>query len=188
MGNITQIQKDMAKQMSDVMWDPNLWICYADIMKYAADVLFSRWDANKTGRKSEDIDLDRPATLLYGYAMEIAIKALVLKRGCLAVSGCEKDSALRTHELVRLLRLAEFNCYPEEEMLLQELTQHIIWAGKYPAAFEKQFGRSLETLEVLVPEPIDKEKSCKLEQLFKRIRVEFTAGGLSTQRESSRTG
>jgi hypothetical protein len=92
MGNITQIQKDMATQMSDVMWDPKLWNCYADTLKYAADVLFSRWDANKTGRKSEDIDLDRPATLLYGYALEIAIKALVLKMGCPAGSGCEKYS------------------------------------------------------------------------------------------------
>ena len=81
-----------------------------------------------------------------------------------------------------LLKLAKFAFHPEEEMLLQALTQHIIWAGKYPAAFETTFGRSQKKLKVLVPEPIDEQTSRKFEQLFRRIRAEFTADGLSMKR------
>ena len=188
MEDLRKNQDDMRKGLLNVMWEPSLWIWYARTMKEAADVLFSRSGANNSGRNvkgSKYSDLVIPATLLYGYAMENVIKALVIKRkpkkgpDYIDYKGHRGWSG---HNLVCLLKSVGFELDGDEKCFLDTLSAYIIWAGKYPAPFKEEHllipdghpDRNSCAAGDTLPEPVDKLKRTKFELLFKRILKECT--------------
>jgi hypothetical protein len=180
MNELEQKQEEMLDIWFEEMWKPEHWLCSASIMKQAADILFACCEAKDSAgnlKKPECINMDKPATLLYGYAMENVIKALVIKRKPLKSSDFKKCSAWHGHKLAPLLTWIEVELDGGERFLLNTLTAHINWAGKYPAAFEKEDflisgpcpDRNSGGDKDSIPETLDKLKRSKLELLFKRI-------------------
>ena len=88
--------------------------------------------------------IDIPATLLYGYAVENALKGFLVSKLQLNQSGGEKLRGWRQHDLAALFDQAKLQIpnkkHTEYRLLLVTLTAHIVWAGKYPSPFKFEDG------------------------------------------------
>jgi hypothetical protein len=122
--------------------DPKEWAFTAQDLRRAAQILF---DAKRDSsypdgepKNPEDEHMDGPATLLYGYAVENAIKGyLIKKHGSLKIASLAGGSDWRSH---RLLRLAEQTGIPLSQdlsLLLGTLEAFVRWAGKYPISLNR---------------------------------------------------
>jgi hypothetical protein len=130
-------------------WAASSWAANARNLWRAADVLFVAFQQsvaeNGEPINCEDTELDNPATLLYGYAIENAIKGLLIKRLKLNESACEKLRGWRQHDLAQLFdqtntQIGNERHKKEFRLLLVTLTAHILWAGKYPSTFQLRHG------------------------------------------------
>jgi hypothetical protein len=130
-------------------WSASSWAANAENLWRAADILFSAYQAS-TAEDGEPInweetELNIPATLLYAYAIENAVKGTLIKK--LKLSPCDYQNlhGWRKHVLVVLFDQAEVQTLDEEQKkeckrLLEILTAQILWAGKYPSTFEPANG------------------------------------------------
>jgi hypothetical protein len=72
--------------------------------------------------------------MLSGFAIENLFKGILVNRG----QSCVSDGKLivkhwgKNHRLVNLANLSELTLLPEDTLLLEILTQYILWAGRYP--------------------------------------------------------
>ncbi|MDQ4076128.1 MAG: hypothetical protein M3220_07760 [Chloroflexota bacterium] len=107
----------------------HLWLDAARELKASADVLYEAAMA----RGELDGRFIATCALTSGYALEVALKAVKIKRHPELVSeeGLEKK-ALKTHNLVRLARDLELDLSEQEQELLKGLTTFVVWAGHYP--------------------------------------------------------
>ncbi len=117
----------------------------AENLYRAADVLFSAYRASTAENGEpinfEDTELNIPATLLYGYAIENAIKGTLIKKLGLNQDDCKKLPEWHKHDLVSLFNKAQVQTPDKKQneefrRLLVILTAQILWAGKYPATFK----------------------------------------------------
>ena len=180
-----------AKQRSDSLlyesfeesWGPEHWAATAVNLRRAAEVLFSAYDGSMAADgepiNPEDMQLDKPATLLYGYAFENAVKGLLIKKLSLG-SSHKFDSIWKGHDLRGLVAQTGTSASGEEGMLLDLLTAHILWAGKYPRAlqFEGKHGFVLpeqydhvspHITEDMPPRTLDVSMRWMLEPLFNHL-------------------
>src|SRR5437867_726837 len=74
----------LLRKWYDQAWSADNWAASAGNLWRAAQVLFlayeSSTDENGEPVRPEDMELNVPATLLFGYATENAIKALLIKK------------------------------------------------------------------------------------------------------------
>lgn len=167
----------MLKDLHGVMCTPGLWLGYARLMKQAADILFSRSKTRTNVHQTPRADLAIPATLLYGYAIENAIKALVIKHNPIT-SGAEfteykNKSGWTNHKPVMLLESIKFGLDDDERNLLRVLSSFVIWAGKYPTSFgEIDLVISNQTTgktSLIAAHALDERGRIEFNQLFERI-------------------
>jgi hypothetical protein len=126
-------------------WCSGNWALCAENLWRAADILFSAYQESTAENGEplhwENTELHIPATLLYAYAMENAIKGLLVRKLKLNRSGCEKVQGWRQHDLAALFdqtkdQIAIEEYRKEYRLLLVTLTAHIVWAGRYPSPFK----------------------------------------------------
>ena len=140
----------LLKRHFEDRWSPSHWAQSAENLHHAAGILFSVYDASRTedGEPSdfEGAEMDRPASLLYSYAMENAIKGYLIKTRNLKAGDFEGTPVPKVGEIFAKKWKAHDIAYlcgeagtitgsGNEELFLNVLTSHVIWAGKYPTAF-----------------------------------------------------
>jgi len=134
--NLTQKQReDWFRDMSQ----PEQWAGTAANLWQAADILFREALTDRDGVPfvPENMHMNVPATLLYGYALENAIKGLLIKTRKLNwhdLLSYTKIKQWKQHDLVSLIMDTGIQVSGEEKQLLKTLTAHIVWAGKYRAS------------------------------------------------------
>lgn len=142
---MTQPQ-DLIRLMFERDHLPEAWISTSKNLRVAASLLFDEYLSSKTEEGEpliiDHLNLDQPATLLYGYAIENAMKGLLIA----SQSNDEirqkmlKSSAWKRHDLISLLNLLPTEIQTDvsrrQQAILGLLTANIIWAGKYPIALE----------------------------------------------------
>ena len=130
-------------------WSASSWASSALNLWRAADILFSAYQAStaEDGEpiNCEDTELNIPATLLYAYAIENALKGTLIKKLKLTPGDCQKMAEWHRHDLVGLFGKAKIQKLDAEQKkeyrrLLAILTAQIQWAGKYPSTFELSNG------------------------------------------------
>jgi len=126
-------------------WSASSWATNAENLWRAADILFSAYQASTADDGEpinyEDTELNIPATLLYAYAIENAIKGTLIKKLKLSPYDCQQLQEWHKHNLAVLFKKAEIETLDEKQKdeygrLLKILMAHILWAGKYPSTFE----------------------------------------------------
>ena len=75
-----------------------------------------------------------PAQLLYAFAMENALKGLIVARNPGIVSPQRISKTLKSHELVKLAKDARFSLAVQEIPVLRALSHIAEWVGRYPVA------------------------------------------------------
>lgn len=75
-----------------------------------------------------------PAQLLYAFALENALKGLILARDPELVGAEELSRRVKTHDLVALAKVAAFTPEVQEVPVLNALSRIAEWAGRYPVA------------------------------------------------------
>jgi hypothetical protein len=75
-----------------------------------------------------------PAQLLYAFAIENALKGLIVASKPHLINDEKLSRALTSHDLIALAREAEFTVHREEEVVLKALSELSVWAGRYPVA------------------------------------------------------
>lgn len=164
---------------------PDSWAMSAQILVRASEVLFSAYLASTTPEgeplEPDDMRLNQPATLLYGYAMENAIKARIIEEKGWSEDNCEGRKELNSHDLENLLAKTSLkpDVTEEQKLLLKTLSQYVLWAGRYPASFDfkgkngfiqaKQYDHASGECENMPPTPLDSVMKSKLDSLLQLL-------------------
>jgi len=75
-----------------------------------------------------------PAQLLYAFAIENALKGLMLAHNPQLTGAKKLSSRVKSHDLVALAKDAEFTVALQEVPVLEALSRIAEWAGRYPVA------------------------------------------------------
>jgi hypothetical protein len=73
-----------------------------------------------------------PAGMLYGFAIENALKGLIIARGLVTVSGVKIDPKIQTHDMVFLATSVGITLDNDERDVLATISMLAEWAGRYP--------------------------------------------------------
>jgi hypothetical protein len=123
---------------------PNFWLSDADNLQAGAKVLWEAHLADLTrlfaadfpqgSRPASDFPntgLHRTSMLLAGLCLENLVKGIRVRQDPTLVREDRFAPSLTRHGLLRLFRDANIAVSQEEESLLERLTAHVVWAGKY---------------------------------------------------------
>lgn len=107
---------------------------YEDAVKAAGERL------ERTGEKRTEIEAEAPnyrsAHLLYAFALENALKGLVVAKDPSLTTRLKLAPVLKSHRLNELAARAGIATSAEEESTLTSLTHIAEWAGRYPVALD----------------------------------------------------
>jgi hypothetical protein len=148
--NITASVRNI-ESFESVVKDPEAWLRQANQMLMTVDILTTGFVGLKEPTRSIN-DLDRKtgsfklSLLALGYCCENAMKALMAHKDLFifnkkngidskSFKNCENGSE-NGHDLVNLAGLTNFELSDDENNLFIQLTEVIIWAGKYQAPID----------------------------------------------------
>jgi hypothetical protein len=146
-------------------------------LRTAADVLFQAWEESwePSGEPihPENEHLDSPATMLYGSAMENAIKGyLIKKHGGFEQARAAIQIAWDRHQISRLAVATGLPLTPEQRLLLHSLEAFIVWAGRYPISMKRhQFTipKQFQSGDHMTPIQIRRDGIEILQPFFKQL-------------------
>jgi hypothetical protein len=181
-----KIKRCLEKVFTNDRDNPEAWGATAGNLRIAADVLFQAcresWQ-NDEPIHPENQPLDSPATMLYGYAMENAIKGyLIKKHGGAEHDGFEKAKAANkeawSHEISKLAEATGLPLTSEQKLLLESLESFIRWAGRYPIPLHQdQFTipKQFHAGDDMTPNQIEPDGIQILEPFYKRLLDDISA-------------
>jgi hypothetical protein len=119
------------------------WGLQARLFKRSGDVLFARFsdDAGRLVREEaiatelDDLQLQIPASFLYGLALENLFKAIIIHQRKPATASdvfALFGKGSLAHNLNHHAKTAAFARSKDELDLLNRLSAHVEWAGRYP--------------------------------------------------------
>ena len=79
-----------------------------------------------------------PAQLLYAYAIENALKGLIVADDAAVLDENSISKKLKSHDLIELSAAAGVTVHVEEQPILAALSDLSVWAGRYPVASRKE--------------------------------------------------
>ena len=161
--------------------DPAGWLTTAERLAEAAEGIVSSQDALKEGYQrayeAAESELEAshdgiveighrepnylPPGMLYGFAIENALKGLIIAKGGASVSEKKIDPKIKTHNLVSLATDAGIALDDNEREVLATISMLAEWAGRYPVPAKlthkyKRFARmGTVTNEVLGPNRLE---------------------------------
>lgn len=124
---------------------PEIWISKADELVYSADIL-AQFEMLKlrTRRDVSGVTIDdfsicvMPQVLmLYGYAIENYLKAILVKKGKIKIVN-DKVVGIG-HDLMKLFLDCDFKFADSFEEIIKKIERHIYWEGRYPGPLKKKF-------------------------------------------------
>ena len=161
---------------------PLQWLSSAQRLRQAGEVLFNAYlrdlkelpcDGPPEGLNN--LDMDGPATLLFGLSLENLVKAIRLRKRLDQQPGGKIKFPGTGHQMKKLMDGVQFRLTPDEADLVQRLEQFVIWSGKYPVpkvesdVFLKQNGKSSE----LPPLAIAPWEKSIFDKLFDKLETTF---------------
>lgn len=156
--------------------DPWAWAATAERLHRAAVLLFRAHLNSRTPEgeplEIEDTELDLPATLLFGYALEAAIKGYLIKRPGEFEKARDTYPAWGSHQLRELAAATGLPLTKEQKLLLPSAQAYVLWAGRYPISKEKgQFTlkKQLWSGKYMPPMPLDTGTVAILEPFFQAL-------------------
>jgi hypothetical protein len=102
-----------------------------------AEILIDSWEKS---------DLERVATMLYGFCLENLFKAIwtLNKFGSPHIEGWAPEAAfpseLKTHDLVNLAKIIDAKLSEQYEISLSLLSEAATWSGRYPCSLKGEEG------------------------------------------------
>lgn len=104
--------------------------------KSAGRIVVDEW-------KLVDMQIHLMAAVLYGYAIEVMSKGIVIKQRRLdpATLSC-MPANLKTHDIAGLLDTAGVQLDYEEQEIIPFLHECVVWMGRYPVPLEDPVARS----------------------------------------------
>lgn len=119
------------------------WGRFADGLRTAAEVL---WTTRSQARdhsgepvEPQNEQLDTPATMLYGFALENLIKGyLIKKHGGFSKARSSHGVAWSRHRIHDLATATGFSLDDNQRLLLKSLEAFIRWAGRYPVPLKRE--------------------------------------------------
>lgn len=124
---------------------PDAWRTTAIGLKRSADIIWEKWFvifsrleggriAKASNREAGDLYLLIPSfLLLYGLALENALKGLIIAQDpSIMESKVKWKIKGGGHDLRELYKESGLSITNDEKELLDDLTQAILWAGRYP--------------------------------------------------------
>ena len=111
---------------------------YDDAVKHAQGIAFS--EGNDTGHAEIKARTPNypPAQVLYAYAIENALKGLIVAKNPHLIDGDRLNKTLHSHDLRSLADTATFQVHVQEEPVLKALSLLSVWAGRYPVALHQR--------------------------------------------------
>jgi hypothetical protein len=163
--------------------DPEEWGATAWNLRAGADVLFQAyresWEPEGEPVHPENAHLDSPATMLYGGAMENAIKGyLIKKHGGFEQARAAKRKAWDRHKICELAVATGLPLTPEQKLLLRSLEAFIVWAGRYPISMKRdQFTipKQFQSGDHITPNQIRHDGVEILEPFYKQLEDDIFA-------------
>jgi hypothetical protein len=121
---------------------PEEWLTTATHLKKAADILFAEcptgWAPDGEPINRDKLFVLAPASMLYGFALENAIKGYLIERsGSYDIAVSANEEAWKGH---RLQALAAGTCLPlteQQNLLLTSVEALICWGGRYPVPLRR---------------------------------------------------
>jgi hypothetical protein len=128
--------QQLVEELSDRK-NPRSWLTYALSHKRAAEILFEHVEAEYPDGEPVNIEdaclgLQNSAMLLLGLAVELAIKAFLLKRQIKNWEEISKVPPLSNHDLLEQYKFTSLRLSEKRQWTLRQLTAFTQWAGKYP--------------------------------------------------------
>jgi hypothetical protein len=145
MNNQSKFDKDKfhRQSWSQIAKDPKAWLCYAENLKHAADVL--RDNCWPRQRKSDDLIAARNDLfygpvymLLSGLAIETLIKGIMVAIDPHLIEQQKQNAKITGHKLVELFRETEITECKNDTDLLSRLQNYVENFGRYPVTILKQ--------------------------------------------------
>ena len=124
--------------------NPNAWASAALNLSMAADVLFEAYSESwapdgEEPRHPENEHLNSPASMLYGCALENAIKGyLIRKHGGFEPAKTAYPNAWTKHRLLDLAMSTGLPLSNDQKLCLKSAEAFVRWAGRYPISFTRQ--------------------------------------------------
>jgi len=136
---------------------PEAWRITAIGLKRSADIIWEQWFeifsrleggkiAKASNQEADDLTLLVPSFfLLYGLALENAFKGLIISKDP-SIMESEVKWKIKGggHDLSELCHECGLSITNDEQKLLDDLTQGILWAGRYTVP-KKQVGCAMHT-------------------------------------------
>jgi hypothetical protein len=137
-----------------VAQEPSLWLLFAERLAGAAEVILrhesklepgfsaalkiATREAEQSAEGIAEVAHDEPnylpGMLLYGYAIENVVKALMIARDRTLISSSRIDEKIKKHDLVELCASAGMSISDQQRSTLEMLSRIVEWAGRYPVA------------------------------------------------------
>lgn len=149
---------------------PTEWHSYADELMDSARILLKEVDNSfvastnfNGGMKPNRPTVSRPYILLSGFALENALKGLIIAQEPVHVNNGILSNQLKTHSLISLVGLAKGLSLSDTEKDVCKIAQEAIpYWGRYPVPLRSE---SLKEEQI-----IDDEYINLIENLFRRIQ------------------
>jgi hypothetical protein len=176
------------KQLFDRMFerdkdDPEEWGATAWNLRTAANVLFDAygetWEPDGEPAKPENQNLDSPASMLYGGALENMIKGyLIKKHGGFEQARAADQFAWDRHQISQLAAATGLLLTYEQKLLLRSLESFVVWAGRYPISMKRQqftLPKQFQSGDHMTPSTLNSAGVKLLEPLYKQLEDEVFA-------------
>ena len=160
--------------------DPQAWAFTAMTLKRAAQILF---EANETSTyedtdgapmNQENAEMDEPATLLYAYAMENAVKGFLIKKhGGFEQAKKALGRAWMHHELSGLATATALPLNQDQVLIIQALERFIRWAGKYPTSLDRSeftLPKQFNSAQNAAPNTLNSESLGIIEPFYEQLQ------------------
>lgn len=181
------MQSDKSNSFESKALQPGVWELRANNLKRAADnayeicydAIIHSGQCAKEGREPDlqdfqDVFVIKVYYLLIGYALENLLKGILIMRQPERYVQQGSLKGLKTHKLVKLFEDCRLPVDPETKELLEKLTLHIKWQGRYPVSLRAE-DMELDFYNFETGRKIQKD----LNQLYELVSQEFKKGAIS---------
>lgn len=129
----TTIEQAMGSAFVSTVYSVEEWYARARALYAAAKAVWERGDQLHDQSLRDRMALEAVAFMLAGMSLECLLKAVIVGEVPESNQKIELPRTLKTHNLLSLAKDAGIAVSDDEEHCLRILTDHVVWAGRYPA-------------------------------------------------------
>lgn len=156
---------------------PEEWLKTAADLRKSADILFAKcpqgWGQDGEPINPESLFVLGPASMLYGFALENAIKGcLIMQHGGFDAAYAAHKGNWKSHRLQALAEGTKLPITPEQTQLLRSAEALVRWAGRYPISLKREdftLSKQLNADDDMPPILLDAYERSVLDPFYKSL-------------------